>query len=135
MSPAEYLAEHPSNLGGHLDIRFTSHDPDRVTAEMQAGKQHLTIGGRVHGGALMAFADTVAAYATVLNLPSSKHATATIESKTNFLSGGQPGTLYAETVALHRGRRTVVWQTSIRSVARDLLAIVLQTQIIIDPKS
>ncbi|MGN6460030.1 MAG: PaaI family thioesterase [Pseudolabrys sp.] len=134
MSPAEFLADHETNLGGHLAIRFTSHQRDCVTAEMTAQKTHLTIGGRVHGGAIMAFADTVAAYGAVLNLPSEQHGTTTIESKTSFLGAGEPGAVYAESRPLHRGRTTMVWETTIRSQSRKVIAMVWQTQMVLQPR-
>lgn len=135
MTPTDVLREHDSTLGGHLKIRFVSTSKDLVVGEMEAGRTHLTIGNRVHGGAIMAFADTVAAYATLLNLPSWEHGTTTIESKTNFLRGASPGVLRAEARPLHRGRSTMVWQTAIFDPSGEQVAIVTQTQFVIPPKA
>ena len=135
MTPTDVLREHESTLGGHLKIRFVSDSKDLVIGEMDAGRTHLTLGGRVHGGAIMAFADTVAAYATVLNLPSGQHGTTTIESKTNFFRAASPGVLRAEAKPLHRGRSTMVWQTTITGPGGEQVAIVTQTQFVIPPKA
>jgi uncharacterized protein (TIGR00369 family) len=93
-----------------------------------------TTGGVCHGGALMAFADTVGAIGTVMNLPAGARTT-TIESKTNFMGAAPVNTrITAESVPLHRGRTTQVWQTTIRSEAGKLVAVVTQTQMVL-PKS
>ncbi len=92
-----------------------------------------TAGHIVHGGALMAFADTLGAAATALNLPAGA-GTTTLESKTNFLSAGLVGmTLVATTTPVHRGRRTQVWQTRIESDQGKLVALVTQTQMVLLP--
>lgn len=89
----------------------------------------------IHGGAVMAFADTLGAAGTVLNLPEG-HATATIESKTNFIAGAPVGaTLIGEATPVHRGRRTQVWQTRITlESGGGLVAQVTQTQIVLEPR-
>ncbi len=135
MSPDEFLAAHDTNLGAHLSIRFTGHGRDEINAEMDAGANHTTFGGRVHGGALMAFADTVGAYGAILNLPSAKHGTTTLESKTSFFLAARPGIIKAKSVPLHSGRSTMVWQTSIFSPEGELVAMVIQTQMVLSPRS
>jgi 1,4-dihydroxy-2-naphthoyl-CoA hydrolase len=89
----------------------------------------------IHGGAVMAFADTLGAAGTVINLPEG-HATATIESKTNFIAGAAVGaTLIGEATPVHRGRRTQVWQTRITlESGGGLVAQVTQTQIVLEPR-
>jgi len=91
-----------------------------------------TAGGILHGGASMAFADTLGAVGTVLNLPKGKRTTTT-DSSTKFIGGAKEGsTVTGECVALHRGRTTMVWQTSIRNAAGKLCAVVTQTQLVLD---
>ena len=90
--------------------------------------------GVVHGGAFMAFADHLGAVGTIANLPNGA-STATIESKTNFFAPGKiGGILHAESVPLHRGKRTNVWQTRITDDDGRLLAQVTQTQIVLPPE-
>jgi hypothetical protein len=82
----------------------------------------------------MAFADTMGGSATSLNLPPGA-GTTTIESKTNFFAPGRTGeTVRAECVALHRGKRTMVWQTRVTGPDGRLLALVTQTQIVLEPR-
>jgi uncharacterized protein (TIGR00369 family) len=79
----------------------------------------------------MAFADTIGAVGTVVNLPPNTRTT-TIESKTNFMGAAPVNTrVTAESIALHRGRTTQVWQTTIRSEAGKLCAVVTQTQMLL----
>jgi len=113
-----------------LGIRFVEASPERVVAELTIRNDLKTAGGRLHGGTIMAFADTAGAAATFLNLPPGARTT-TIESKTNFFAAGLEGTLRAETVPLHRGKRTMVWQTRITDAAGRLLAQTIQTQMVL----
>lgn len=113
-----------------LGIRFVEATPDRVVAELDYRDELTTVGGSLHGGTLMAFADTIGAVATVLNLPAGA-STTTLESKTNFFAAGRSGTVRAETTALHRGNRTMVWQTRVTNDAGRLLSLTIQTQMVL----
>src|SRR5580704_12737427 len=94
-----------------LGIQITGSSPEKVTAELLVREELCTRPAVLHGGAVMAFADTLGAIATVLNLPEGA-STTTIESKTNFLAPAPVGTtVVAECTPIHRGRRTMVWQT------------------------
>jgi 1,4-dihydroxy-2-naphthoyl-CoA hydrolase len=117
-----------------LGLRFLSAAPERITAEMMVRDELCNGSGILHGGALMAFADTLGACATVLNLPEGARTT-TIESKTNFLAPAPAGTkVIGEALPLHRGRRTMVWQTRMTSEAGHLVAVVTQTQLVIESR-
>jgi len=113
-----------------LGIRFVEATPDRVVAELDYRNELTTVGGSLHGGTLMAFADTIGAVATVINLPEGA-STTTLESKTNFFAAGRSGTVRAETTPLHRGKRTMVWQTRVTNDAGRLLSLTIQTQMIL----
>jgi 1,4-dihydroxy-2-naphthoyl-CoA hydrolase len=90
-----------------------------------------TSGHILHGGAIMAFADTLGAIGAYLNLPQGA-GTTTIESKTNFISGAKEGTtVMAESTPLHIGRRTSVWQTKISRADGKLVAVVTQSQMVL----
>ena len=94
----------------------------------------IGLGGMMHGGAVMGFADTLGAVGTFLNMPPGA-TTTTIESSTKFMAGAPSGTVVTgESVPLHRGRTTMVWQTSIRREDGRLCAVVLQTQLVMQPK-
>jgi uncharacterized protein (TIGR00369 family) len=113
-----------------LGLRFTEASRDRVVAELTYREALTTIGGSLHGGTLMALADTVGAFATVLNLPAGA-STTTLESKTNFFAAGRAGTVRAESTPLHRGKRTMVWQTRVTDESGRLLSLTIQTQMVL----
>lgn len=115
---------------GLMGVRLTELTPERVCAEMPVRANLCTAGGILHGGAYMAFADTLGAVGTVINMPADARTTTT-DSSTKFIAGAKLGTVVsAECIALHRGRTTMVWQTSIRSAEGKLCAVVTQTQLV-----
>ena len=122
------LTDHP--IAKLLGIRLLSADRERIRAEMMITPSHLNRAGRVAGGIIMAFADVVGARGTVVNLPPGARTT-TVESKTNFFTGGVGPVIRADSVPLHIGRTTMVWQTTITDDNGKRLAIVTQTQIVI----
>jgi len=117
-----------------LGLRFVSLDPDRVVAELTIRDNLRTAGGALHGGTLMAFADTVGAAATIVNLTDGA-TTTTLESKTNFFAAGRAGVVRAEATPLHKGRRTHVWQTRITDESGRMLSLTLQTQMVLEARS
>lgn len=117
---------------GLMGVRLTTLSDERVVAEMPVRPDLCTAGGILHGGAYMAFADTLGAVGTVLNLPPGKRTTTT-DSSTKFIAGAKVGSVVTgDSVALHRGRTTMVWQTSIRNAEGKLCAVVTQTQLVLD---
>jgi uncharacterized protein (TIGR00369 family) len=130
--PIVVTEQHRGTLAEQLGIRFVEVSRDRVVAELAFREALTTVGGNLHGGTLMALADTVGAAATMLNLPAGA-STTTIESKTNFLAGVRAGTVRAETTPLHRGRRTMVWQTRVTDENGRLLSLTVQTQMVLEP--
>lgn len=118
---------------GLMGVRLVEVTPERVVGELTVRPDLCTAGGILHGGAYMAFADTLGAVGTVVNLPAGKRTTTT-DSSTKFIGGAPVGSkVVGECVALHRGRSTQVWQTSIRSQEGKLCAVVTQTQLVLDP--
>jgi len=114
-----------------IGLELAEATPDKVLATMAVRRDLCTIGDNLHGGAIMAFADTLGAIAAILNMPQGSRTT-TIESKTNFIGGAALGTrVTGESVPVHRGRTTVVCQTTVRSEAGKLVALVTQTQLVI----
>ena len=117
---------------GTLGMRFLEVGPERVRASLLVEDRLCTVPGVLHGGAIMAFADTLGAVATSQNLAQGDMTT-TIESKTNFLAAGRAGTtIEADCTPLHRGRRTMVWQTRVTGPDGKLLALVTQTQAVLE---
>ncbi len=119
-------------LPGTLGVRIDEVDAERVVASMEVKPNLCTAGGILHGGAYMAFADTLGAVATVVNLPKGARTT-TIESKTNFFASAPVGSrVIGESTPLHKGRSTMVWTTRItREDDGRLCAVVTQTQMVL----
>ena len=117
-------------LVAHLGIEFVEVTPDRVLARLKVTDRLMTLTGTIHGGTLMAFADTVGAAGTVANLVEGQ-STATLESKTNFIAGCRSGTVQAEAKPIHKGKRTHVWETRITDESGKLLSITTQTQMVL----
>jgi 1,4-dihydroxy-2-naphthoyl-CoA hydrolase len=114
-----------------LGITITLATPERVVAELTVREELCTSGDILHGGAIMAFADTIGALGTVVNLREGQ-ATTTVESKTNFFAATPVGArLVAEATPLHRGRRTQVWETRLTNSEGRLVAKVTQTQMVL----
>jgi 1,4-dihydroxy-2-naphthoyl-CoA hydrolase len=133
MDPLDRLRQSPLPFAELIGIRFTSATPEKVTGELTVREDLCTSPAILHGGAIMAFADTMGAAATLLNLAAGA-GTTTIESKTNFLAPALVGSkILAETTPVHRGRRTMVWQTRITTEAGRAVALVTQTQLVLDP--
>jgi 1,4-dihydroxy-2-naphthoyl-CoA hydrolase len=117
-------------LFAHLGIEFVEVTPERVVAQIKVTDKLMTVTGTVHGGTLMAFADSIGAAGTVANLVEGQ-STATLESKTNFIAGCRGGTIRAEAKPIHKGKRTHVWETRITDEGGKLLSVTTQTQMIL----
>ena len=114
-----------------IGLTLVQAEPDRVVATLRVRPDLCTAGGILHGGAIMAFADTLGAVATVLNIPESA-GTATIESKTNFFRPALvETTVTGTTTPLNKGRRTQTWETRVTSADGKLVAVVTQTQMVL----
>jgi uncharacterized protein (TIGR00369 family) len=114
-----------------LGVELVSITPDRVEAVLQVRDDLCTRPAVLHGGALMALADTLGAIATVANIAEGA-TTTTIESKTNFFAAVLVGeTARAECTPLHRGRTTMVWQTKVTRSDGRIAALVIQTQLVL----
>jgi uncharacterized protein (TIGR00369 family) len=113
-----------------LGVELLEVTPERVVARLKVRPDLCTRPAVLHGGALMALADTLGAVATIANLPEGT-TTTTIESKTNFLAAIPEGdTATAECTPLHRGRTTMVWQTKITRSDGRVAGYVTQTQLV-----
>jgi 1,4-dihydroxy-2-naphthoyl-CoA hydrolase len=130
-APAAINAQFAGLLPGLFRIELTEATAERVSAKLTVRAELCTLGGILHGGAVMALADTLGAVGAFLNLPPNAR-TITLESKTNFLGAAPVGsTVLAECTAVHRGKTTSVWQTSVKSESGKLLGLVVQTQLVI----
>lgn len=118
-----------------LGIELLEVTKDRIRAQMLAREDMGNGSGILHGGCYMTFADYLGAIGTVVNLPPGM-VTTTIESKTNFFAPAVIGTMvYGESLPLHKGRRTNVWQTSLRNAEGRLLAQITQSQMVMEKRA
>ena len=131
MSLIDSLQKSLPDFPKHLGIEFVEASPNRVIATMLVRDDLCTETKSVHGGALMAFADTLGAVATIINIPR-ENWTATMESKTNFIAPAPAGTmLTGQTTPLHKGKRTHIWETTITREDGRVVAKVTQTQLVL----
>ncbi len=117
-------------FGTTLGMQMTSAAPAEVTASMGWRPELCTTAGVMHGGAVMALADSTGAVCAFLNLPPGA-TTSTIESKTNFFRGVREGSVHATTRPLHVGRTTIVVQTDVLDDRGKRVAQVTQTQAVL----
>ena len=132
MTPLEKINAMKMPFAELTGVTFVAADKDRVVARMPVRPDLCTLYHTIHGGAIMALADSVGAAATVINLPEDAKGTTTLESKTNFIGGAKEGTtVIATATPIHRGRRTQVWQTRLETEDGKLIAMVTQTQMVL----
>ena len=125
------IAESPLPFAALLGIEFVSATTERIVARMAVRDDLCTRPAVLHGGAVMALADTLGAVGTLVNLPEGS-GTTTIESKTNFVAPAPVGTeVIGEATPVHRGRRTMIWQTRVTNPDGRLIALVTQTQLVL----
>ena len=117
-----------------LDIRAVGAAPDGVRLEIDHAPGLCTTGGVLHGGVLMALADSAGATCAHLNLPEGAVGTTTLESKTNFLGAVRSGTATAVATPLHVGRSTIVVETVVSDDGGRPVAKVTQTQMVLRPR-
>jgi 1,4-dihydroxy-2-naphthoyl-CoA hydrolase len=114
-----------------LRLRVAAATPDGVRVELDHRAELCTAGGVLHGGAVMALADTAGAVCAYLNLPDRATGTTTVESKTNLLAAVRGGTLSARATPLHVGGRLIVVETELRREDGRLAAKTTQTQAVL----
>jgi len=115
-----------------MGVEIVEASRERVVGKLLVRPDLCTTGGTLHGGAVMAFADSLGAIGAYLSLPEGAKGTTTIESKTNFLGAAKAGTtVTAEATPVHSGKRTGVWQTKITGEDGKAVALVVQTQLVL----
>ena len=125
------LKAQPLPFAALLGIDLRSAEPEKIVGEMTVRPEFCTRPAVLHGGAIMAFADTLGALATIANLQDGA-STTTIESKTNFVRAAAIGSrIVGETTPVHRGSRTMLWQTRVTTIEGKLVAIVMPTQLLL----
>lgn len=128
--PQELLSSMP--FSEHCGMELVRASAEEVGGKLDWSPERCTAGGVLHGGALMALADTLGAVCAFLNLPPGA-STSTIESKTNFFRPVRAGSVHAASRPLHVGRTTIAVQTELRDDQQRLVALVTQTQAVLPP--
>ena len=118
-------------LAATLGIRTDEYTADRVVLSLDWSPSLCTAYGILHGGVIMALADSAGGACAVLNLPQDATGTTTIESKTNFVGAVRSGSVTATAAPLHRGGTTIVVETSVRDSDGKLVAKTTQTQLVL----
>jgi uncharacterized protein (TIGR00369 family) len=129
MEMSDLLGTMPFAVG--LGMTFVSATADEVVGTLDWREDRTTLGGAMHGGALMTLADSCGAVSAFLNLPPGAIGTSTIESKTNLFRGVRGGTVTATTTPLHAGRTTIAVQTEVRDDDGRLVSLTIQTQAVL----
>lgn len=121
-------------LAGTLGIRTDEYTPRQVVLSLDWRPELCTAYGMLHGGVIMALADSAGGACALLNLPEDASGTTTIESKTNFLGAVRNGAVTASATPLHRGGTTIVVETLVRDASGKLIAKTTQTQLVLRPR-
>ena len=128
------LAQSTMPFCAELDIDTVEATAERVVVTLEWADKLCTIGGAMHGGAIMTLADSAGAICAFLNLPEGAAGTSTIQSATNLLAAVRSGTVEATATPLHAGRSTIVVVTEVRNAGR-LVAVTTQTQTVLRPST
>jgi 1,4-dihydroxy-2-naphthoyl-CoA hydrolase len=126
--PAELVASMPFAV--HAGVTITRADRDAVTGHLEWAPERCTVGGLLHGGALMTLADSLGAVAAFLHLPEGA-GTATIGSSTTLLRGVRDGRVHGTATVLHAGRRTITVRTDLHDDGGRAVATTTQTQAVL----
>ena len=121
-------------LATTLGIRTDEYGAERVVLSLDWAPALCTANGLLHGGVIMALADSAGGACALLNLPADASGTTTIESKTNFLGAVRRGSVTATSTPLHRGGTTIVVETLVRDGAGKIVAKTTQTQLVLRPR-
>ena len=134
MSADEFMTAEILPFARLMGVETLEATPQRIRLRLLVREDLCTTGGILHGGAIMALADTAGALGAALNLPEGARTT-TLESKTNFVGSARVGTaVTAEATPLHVGRRTSVWQTRVEDETGRLVGMVTQTQLTLEAR-
>lgn len=131
LTPDQALQSMP--FAAQVGVTFTAVEASEVRARLPWSAERCTVGGALHGGAVMALADSAGAVAAFLNLPDGAAGTTTVSSATSFLRAVRDGHAEAVSRPLHAGRSTIVVETEVRDADGRLVAKVTQTQAVLRP--
>jgi 1,4-dihydroxy-2-naphthoyl-CoA hydrolase len=132
---SEFNARGADRLPGFLgmDVRSASAGASVVALDVQP--HHLAPNGFLHGGSVVALADTAAGVGCLASLPEGADGFTTIELKTNFVGTATSGVVRADASIVHGGRTTQVWDVDVRADGTEkLIATFRCTQMVLWPR-
>jgi uncharacterized protein (TIGR00369 family) len=118
-------------FAGTLGITVLRYEPAEVRARLAWARELCTAGGVLHGGVLMALADSTGGACAYLNLPDGAQGTTTVESKTNFIRAVRGGAVASASRPVHIGRTLIVVETDVRDERDRLIIRTSQTQLVL----
>lgn len=134
MIPENIESRARGTLVEHLDIRFDTVSYGGVTAHIDLKPYHLAPNGYLHGGTIVALADTCCGFGTIASLPEDAESFTTIELKTNFLGTARQGVVHCDATLVHGGRSTQVWDADVKNEAGRTVAHFRCTQMVLYPR-
>ena len=128
LDPAALAATMPFTV--HTGVEVTSADHDAVVGHLDWSEDRCTIGGLMHGGALMTLADSLGAIAAFLHLPEGA-GTATVTSTTSLLRGLREGRATGTSTVINAGKRFITVRTDVVDGDGRLLITTTQVQAVL----
>ena len=120
---------------GLLGIEFVEPGDGYMRARLAVEEKHMAPNGYLHAGTVVGFADSVAGYGCMLNLPEDAQGFTTIELKTNFLRSAPGGTIECEARMVHGGHTTQLWDATVTDAEGRAMALFRCTQLVIYPRA
>jgi len=132
IAPEDLVRRGEDLLPGHLGMEIVEAGPDGVCGRIALAPHHRAPTGTLHGGTVVALADTLCGYGTVLSLPEGGTGFTTVELKTSFLGTAREGAIVGRAWPVHRGRTTQVWDATVTAEGRERpLALFRCTQLVL----
>lgn len=134
MTPEDIEARAKGTLVDYLGLELEAVSAGRVSARIPLEPHHLAPNGYLHGGTVVALADTCCGFGALASLPDGAENFTTVELKTNFLGTAREGVVYCEARLAHGGRSTQVWDATVRNEDGRTVALFRCTQMLLYPR-
>jgi 1,4-dihydroxy-2-naphthoyl-CoA hydrolase len=134
LTPEQIESRASGTLVEYLGLKFDAVASGSASAHIDLEAHHLAPNGYLHGGAVVALADTCCGFGCLESLPEGAQSFTTIELKTNFLGTAREGRISCEARLVHGGRSTQVWDADVRNEAGKVIAHFRCTQMVLYPR-
>lgn len=135
MTPEDIQARARGTLVEYLELEFDAVSSGSTSARIELKPHHLAPNGYLHGGTVVALADTCCGFGAIASLPEGAESFTTVELKTNFIGTARQGTVFCEAKLVHGGRTTQVWDAEVRNETGRTVALFRCTQMVLYPRS